>query len=75
MNVTFAHSPLHTPEQVQDIIRQAVEIANGFDLQGHRWQPVFIQACQLLGARASTALVEQPAPLDLTTLRHSNRHG
>ena len=62
-------SPNHTPEQVREIIREAIKIADGLDLQGHKWQPVFIQACQLLGQKAVVFAEATPAPLLLDGLR------
>lgn len=63
MNVEVVHAPVHTAEQVREILREAVEIADEFELQAHKWTPIFIQAVQMLGARASVPLIEQPPPL------------
>ena len=63
-------SPNHSPEQVREIIRKAVEIADELDLQGHNWQPVFIQACQLLGQKAVTFVAEAPTPLMIDGLHN-----
>lgn len=63
MNVTFAHAAIHTPEQVRQIITEArkiaAEVSDDFEVQ----VPIFRAACELLGARVSAPLVEQPSPI------------
>lgn len=60
--LTKVEADNHTPERVREIIREAVAIADEMELLDHRWQPVFIQACQLLGQKAVTFVAEQPMP-------------
>lgn len=69
MNVSFAHSPLHTPDQVRAIVTEARKIAEEVSDEFAVQACVFREACRLLGARASVPLVEQPLPLDLRPLR------
>jgi hypothetical protein len=73
VNLTKVEAPNHTPDQVRAIIREAIEIADELDLQGHRWQPVFIQAAQLLGAKAVTFVAEQPIPAMAIPRNHGGR--
>lgn len=63
MNVQVVHAPVHTPEQVREIIDQAHKIADDFATDSPRWFDVFREACRLLGQRASVPLVEQPPPM------------
>lgn len=63
MNVRFAHSPLHTPEQVREIMREASAIADEIAPRMELWPETFAEACRLLGARASVPLMEAPGPL------------
>lgn len=59
--VQFAFGVIHTPEQVREIIREAVAIAEEENYPPDQWGTVFEQACTLLGQR-STAAIAQQAP-------------
>lgn len=65
MNVQFVHAPVHSPEQVREIIREAAAIADECDGAGLEHETVFKEAVRLLGARVSATLMEQPMPLQL----------
>lgn len=69
MNVTFAHSPIHSAEQVRAIITEARKIAQEVSDELAVQAIVFPDACRLLGARASVPLVEQPLAGGLNGLR------
>lgn len=69
--LTRVEAANHTPEGVRAIIKEAVEIADEMELLDHRWQPVFIQACQLLGQKAVTFVAEPDvSPAVQAMLRH-----
>lgn len=74
MNVQITHVIVHSPEQVREIISQATEIADEMYEDGHRWQPTFIQACQLLGQRYTFAAAPQSIPLDPALMARAARH-
>jgi hypothetical protein len=63
VSVQLTVAPLHTPEQVQEIINQALEIEIPAALDAPTRVAAFEQACILLGARASAFITEQPMPL------------
>lgn len=64
-------APLHTSEQVRDIIREATTIADAAEVMPGRWTVVFEQACQMLAARASAFI--QPQPVQLNGIDLSKR--
>lgn len=68
MNVSFAHSPTHTPAQAREVIAAALEIAAEHADAIVPVEHVFREACRLLGHRASTALMEQPVPFELPAM-------
>lgn len=53
-------APLHTPEQVREILTEATKIADELQDKLGYWEPVFNQACTLLAARASAFVAPQP---------------
>lgn len=61
MNIT--HVVVHTPEQVQGIIDEALRIADASDHAVITPRVVFEQACQLLGQRWTFAALPQPVNL------------
>lgn len=70
MNMQLVQAPLHTEEQVREIIETAALIADDNSPLDGKWEAVFAQACTLLAARA-TAFVA-PQPVDLGALRLPN---
>ena len=63
MNVQVVHAPVHTTEQVREIIDQARRIVNTITTDEPSVDVIFTMTCQLLGQRASVPLVEQPPPM------------
>lgn len=73
MNMQVHHVIVHTPEQVREIVEEARKIADEAWDNGQEWCAVFSQACTLLGARHSVALMPQASPLDLGALGLNGR--
>lgn len=70
MNVQVAHAVVHTPEQVVEIIEQALRVVAEVELTDDLRRCAFEQACILLGARTSVVSQQQlPSGLDLSGLR------
>lgn len=69
MNVQAVHAVIHTPEEVGEIIHEARVIADKLSMGGDEWEPIFSKACDLLGARATTFLMPQQVPFDLSALK------
>jgi hypothetical protein len=68
MNIQVHHVIVHTPEQVREIVAEAVKIAEATESELVPAVYVFEQACTLLGARFSMAVNQQPVPMDLGAL-------
>lgn len=69
MSVQAVHAVVHTPEQVREILLEAARIADDCQAQGVDRVALFDKACDLLGARATTFLVPQQVPFDLSGLK------
>lgn len=69
MNVQAVHAVIHTPSAVQQIIADAVLIAAAYEEDGITREDVFVEACRLLGQRATTFLAPQQVPFDLSALK------
>lgn len=63
------HAVVHTREQAEQIVREAMQIAEEWEGNTIKWANVFNKACELLGQRATAFAQPQAVPLDLTTLR------
>ena len=74
MNIQFAHTYVHSPEKVREIIDTAWSIALDAEADGRPVIATFEQACQLLGATATATLVEQKAPMILPDLNSIRPH-
>lgn len=75
MNVQFVHAPVHSPEQVREIIAEAKAIALEHAEDAPTAACVFREACRLLGARVSTTLMQEPVPVQLPHMAiPRNRH-
>lgn len=72
MSVQAVHAVVHTPSQVQEIVNEAIKIANLADAPEATALAIFNKACDLLGQRATTFLVPQQVPLDLASLKTNN---
>lgn len=75
MNLQAVHAPVHPPDTVRAIIAEALAITAEQECEGHLERAVFEQACQMLGARASTFVQPQQVALDPRLLTPSNGRG
>ena len=55
MRVELINHPTHSPEQVREIISEAVEIADTQMARGVSREAIFVEACRLLGQRITGA--------------------
>lgn len=69
MEIRFVHAPVHTPEQVRDVIREARLIAEELADAPEEREAAFVQACKLLGARTSAMMQPEQVPLALPRMR------
>jgi hypothetical protein len=74
MNIQFVHAPLHTAEQVRAIIVEAGAIAHELGADDAERHAIFDKAVDLLGARVSAPLMEQPVPLALPRMDIPRNH-
>lgn len=58
-NVQITHVVVHEPQQVREIIREALAIADEQDVDVLERQMIFGQACKLLGQRYTFAFAPQ----------------
>jgi hypothetical protein len=68
VNIQITHVIVHTPEQVRDIVRDALAIADEQECDALERQMIFGHACTLLGQRYAFAAAPQQAPIDLGQL-------
>jgi hypothetical protein len=72
MSAQIVYVRVHEPEAVREIVKEAMEIADGVALGQHFWATVFEQSCVMLAARVT--LMPQPSmpmgALDLNALRN-----
>lgn len=73
MNVQVHHVIVHTPEQVREILREALLIAVELKADDEQMEMVFGKAVDLLGARHSIVLTPQAAPITLEQLGLNGR--
>lgn len=68
VGVQIVHGIVHSPEQVREIIREAIDVADEATAPPDLWPDVFREACRLLGARTGAVVQPTIAPLDLSRL-------
>lgn len=65
MQIQVNHVIVHTPEQVAEILSAAIQAADQLTQDGVRWEAVFAQACQLLGARHTLVIPQEQMAVSL----------
>lgn len=68
MNIQVHHVIVHTPEQVREIVAEAVRISEETETESIPQVYLFEQACTLLGARFTMAVPQEQVPMDLGRL-------
>lgn len=64
---------VHTPEQVREIVTEALLITAEAEVDAHLERAVFEQSCQLLGARGTAFVQPQQIGIDLGALGNGRR--
>lgn len=59
----------HTADSTREIVNEAVKIADEFQRDSIAWQPVFEQACRLLGTRHVIAVEQEQVNVVLPGMR------
>lgn len=69
MQIAVQHIPVHTSEQVREIINEASVIAAEMTETDAAFERTFNKACDLLGQRYTLAVQPESLGLDLSQLR------